>query len=204
MPAIRWTASREVPVTISSSTTGAHSRDSTGRTWRNQPVAPAMVNSAPSTLTEAAVTMPANTRVKPKAKTIGQAVGAGTSILSGAFIVSPLNSDHVNHQEDHDPNRIDEMPIQRENLQPFGVLSPEQPRKIEEHDGRKGEKSHRDVKSMQANQRVIRCTEQIRVYREAITEDQMNPFASGPKEEDSPEQNSKRPVTRKCGHVSGD
>src|SRR6266478_5846008 len=117
MAAIRSTPSRDVSMAISSLTKGAHSRDSTGRTSRNQPTAPATTNIAPRMLTETAVTNPANTSVIPNASTIGHAVAAGTSILSGMFIAPPLDSDHVNHQEDHHPDRIHEVPIQRENLQ---------------------------------------------------------------------------------------
>src|ERR1700675_3398358 len=107
-------------------------------------------------LTASAVTNPANTSVNPNASTIGHAVAAGTSILSGMFIAPPLNSDHVNHQEDHHPDRIHEVPIQRENLQPFGVFAPESRSKIEERDRNQSEKSHGYVKRMQSNQRVIR------------------------------------------------
>ena len=60
------------------------------------------------------------------------------------------------------------------------MVPPEHSHKIKERNGRQGEKSHRDVKSMQAEQRIIRRTEQIRVYREAVMEDQVNPFAGGP------------------------
>src|SRR5260370_1121684 len=127
---------------ISSLTKGAHSWDSTGRTSRNQPAAPARANTAPKILTEAAVTNPANTSVNPNASTIGHAVAAGTSIFSGMFIAPPLNSDHVNHHEHNHPDRIHEVPIQRKNLQPLGVLAPESRCEIEQRDGTQGKKSH--------------------------------------------------------------
>jgi hypothetical protein len=41
---------------------------------------PATVKIAPRMLTDALVTNPAKTNVKPKARTIGHAVGAGSSI----------------------------------------------------------------------------------------------------------------------------
>ena len=57
------------------------------------------------------MTNPANTRAKPKASTIGQAVEAGTSIFSGIFMTPPLNSDHVDHRENHYPHDVHEVPI---------------------------------------------------------------------------------------------
>ena len=41
---------------------------------------PATLRTRPSTLTEALVRSPANINVQPKARTIGHAVGAGSSI----------------------------------------------------------------------------------------------------------------------------
>src|SRR5208283_1409785 len=107
------TASRDVSTTTASSATGTHSCASTGRTWRNQPAAPATANTAPRMLTGAAVTIPAHTSINPNATTMGHAVGAGTSILLGMFITSPLLSNDINDQEDYDPDRIDEVPIHR-------------------------------------------------------------------------------------------
>src|ERR1700756_3261841 len=98
-------------MTTSSRTTGSHSWASTGRTSRNQPTAPAIANIAPRMLTGVAVTIPAHTRVNPNASTIGQAVGAGTSICFWMFIPPPLNSDYVHDGENHDPYRIHEVPI---------------------------------------------------------------------------------------------
>jgi hypothetical protein len=43
-------------------------------------------------LTDALVTNPAKTNVKPKARTIGQAVGAGSSIVRGARAVATDSS----------------------------------------------------------------------------------------------------------------
>src|SRR5215468_392395 len=68
---------------ISSATTGTVCSCSWGKTSRNQPIDPARESTAPSKLTEKLVTRPANNKVDPKARTKGQAVGAGTSISRG-------------------------------------------------------------------------------------------------------------------------
>src|SRR5260370_8206259 len=52
-----------------------------GNTSRNHPTQPASVKIAPRMLTEALVTNPAKTNVRPKARVIGHAVGAGSSIV---------------------------------------------------------------------------------------------------------------------------
>src|SRR6266478_4674971 len=115
--AIRPTLGRVVRIGDASSATGTHSWDSAGRTSRNQPTAPATARAAPSTLTEAAVTSPAKTSAKPKARTTGHAVEAGTSILS--------NSDHIDYRKNHNPDGIHKVPVHRQNLHAPGMLFPD-------------------------------------------------------------------------------
>src|SRR5208283_4776693 len=104
-----------------------------GKTSRNQPMQPARESTAPRRLTDRLVTRPANIKVKPKAKTKGHAVGAGTSISRGArglslicsvvrnvVMVLPQRSSsasqHVNNGENNHPNSIDEVPVHREHF----------------------------------------------------------------------------------------
>src|ERR1700739_4228616 len=91
---------------------------SCGNTSRNHPMTPLIARIAPRRLTDGLVTIPAKTRVRPKARMIGQAVVSGISILSvrlsarGSVSVLILFSiqlfhsaaDDVDHGEDHDPN----------------------------------------------------------------------------------------------------
>src|SRR3989442_11273591 len=109
----------------SSAATVTHSWDSTGRTSRNQPTAPATANTPPRMLNEAAVTIPAKTRVSPNASTMGHAVGAGTSILFGVSIAPPLDSDHIHNREHDDPDCIHEAPVHGQNFEPLRVLAPQ-------------------------------------------------------------------------------
>src|SRR5580698_2790893 len=100
---------------------------SCGRTSRNHPTHPTMTNIVPSRLTEALVTRPANNNVTPKARTIGQAVGAGsvTDCAWGAsagiparaiLIFLPLASDDVDDGEHNYPDHVDKVPVQRKDV----------------------------------------------------------------------------------------
>jgi hypothetical protein len=52
-----------------------------GKTSQNHPTQPVTVKNAPRMLTNALVTNPAKTNVRPKARIMGHAVGAGSSIV---------------------------------------------------------------------------------------------------------------------------
>src|SRR5215470_16823965 len=120
---------------MSSGTTGTLCSCSCGNTSRNQPMHPARESTAPNKLTEALVTRPANNKVHPKARTKGQAVGAGTSISRGVWRLSlnssvisnvaislPSASQNVNDSENNDPDRVHKMPVQGKHFHTTGVL----------------------------------------------------------------------------------
>src|SRR5262249_34626240 len=79
------------------------------------------VTTTPTIVTIKWVTNPAKMSVKPNARTIGQAVGAGTRIECCRCSVICLPSDHVNHRKHDHPNCVDEVPIPREKLEPAGL-----------------------------------------------------------------------------------
>src|SRR5690349_5001051 len=88
------------------------------------------MSTAPRMLIEALVTSPAKSSVVPNASTIGHAVGAGISrviarlprvFASAVFIRGASTSDYVDHREDDDPDRVDEVPIERQRVEPFRV-----------------------------------------------------------------------------------
>ena len=82
------------------------------------------------------MTNPAKTSVRPKARMIGHAVGAGSSIVRGVcaapagasnvsnaiFQSFPLSSNHVDDRKNDNPNRIHEMPVERQNVDTFSVF----------------------------------------------------------------------------------
>src|SRR5271163_1595208 len=132
-----------------------------GRTSRNQPTAPAMATTAPSMLSDSAVTNPANTSVIPKARASGHAVGAGISILSGICIAPLLNSDNVNNSENDYPNCVHEVPVHCQDLHPLRVFGPKLCREVKNCHGEKSEQSYCYVKRVETDQRIISGAEQI-------------------------------------------
>src|SRR6267143_685735 len=97
---------------------------------------------------DAPVRRPANIKVKPKARTRGHAVDAGTSISTGtpglcsAFftdtsvaIFSSSAAQNVNNSENDNPHGIHEMPVQGEHVDPSRLLRSDAPCQSEEqHD----------------------------------------------------------------------
>src|SRR5438309_1220548 len=103
---------------------GMDSCFSWGNTSRNQPTQPASVKIAPRMLTEVLVTNPAKTNVRPKARMIGHAVGAGSSIVfcialsvsggsssvsEGIFQYLSSSSNHVHDRENDNPHHVSEV-----------------------------------------------------------------------------------------------
>src|SRR5260370_2193959 len=108
-----------------------------GRTSRNQPAQPASVKIARRMLTEALVTNTAKTNVRPKARVIGHAVGAGSSIVpcialsvfsdgSGVseaiFQYLSSSSNHVHDRENDNPYHVDEVPGERQDVDALSVF----------------------------------------------------------------------------------
>src|SRR5882762_343417 len=162
----RSTTLRSVMRRISSGATATDSSCSCGKTARNHPTQPASANADPRTLTDMLVTSPANTRVAPKAKMKGQAVGAGTSIVRGArepsfncsvvdivamFASAPEN---VNYGKNHNPYGVDEMPVHREHFDVTRLLHSHTATKSEHRNGQEHDKTCGDVKRVQPDKRV--------------------------------------------------
>src|SRR5580698_5741830 len=118
-----------------------------------------MASTTRSMLTEDALTIHAAISVNPKASTRGQDVGAGISMFSGVSMASPLDSNQVDNRENDHPNRVDEVPVHRQDLHPLGVLAPELRGETEDRYRSEGQQSDGHVKRMQADQRVIRGAE---------------------------------------------
>src|SRR5262245_40361940 len=150
---------------MSSATTGTVSSCSCGKTSRNQPMHPARASTAPSKLTETLVTRPANNKVHPKARAKGQAVGAGTSISPGVWLLSlnssvisnvgislPSASENVNHSENDDPNYIHEMPVHGKHIYATGVFRADPAGNGKNRHDQQHDQPHSDVERMQANE----------------------------------------------------
>jgi hypothetical protein len=120
---------------------------------------PLIARIAPSRLTDGLVTKPAKTKVKPKARMIGHAVGAGISIIfvrlsvranvSLFTLFSISASNQVNDGEDHNPNRVHEVPIKRQDVDALGMFLLYRTQDGESHYGGQRKEANNYVKAVQ-------------------------------------------------------
>src|SRR5712692_10231875 len=193
---------------MSSLTIGTASSCSCGKTSRNHRTQPANARAAPRTLTDVLVTSPANSSMTPNAKIKGHAVGAGTSISRGArgllfncsvvnsVAIRSLASQHVNHSENHNPHRVDEMPVHREHFDVTGLLHSHTATKSEHRNGHEHCKTCGDVKRVQPDQRVICCPEQVGRDSQPVFGDQSVPFLCCAIEEQATKRDSEQPESK--------
>src|SRR3954466_6908783 len=156
------------------------------------------------------VTSPANRRATPKAKMKGHAVGAGTSMVRGArhvsFNCSVVDSvamstsaaENVNYGKNHNPYGVDEMPVHREHFDVTGLLHSHAAPQSEHRDRHEHDETCGDMKSVQPDQRVICCPEQVGRDRQPVFVDQSVPFLRGAIEEQSTERNGEQPQSEEC------
>lgn len=153
------TAGRLVATGTGCSNTGTDSCCSRGRTSRNQPMHPLTAKIAPKMLTAAVVTIPANTNATPRAKTIGHAVGDGSSTVFGPsscvfigtstfVVIYHSTPDDVNHREHHHPHRVYKMPIERQYIEAIGMLVPHVSPKQKSQNGREKNQTYCHVEGM--------------------------------------------------------
>src|SRR5271156_2475106 len=112
-----------------------------GHTWRNHPTQPATISTAPRMLIPTLVTRPAKANVRPRASTIGNAVGAGRCTTSSDMPLCPCWSsiaslflsaaNDVDNSKNHHPDPIDKVPVEREDLKLSRVLFLDLPRERE-------------------------------------------------------------------------
>src|ERR1700689_2036436 len=89
----------------------------------------------------------------------------------------PSATDHIDHREHNDPDHINEMPIQRKDVQPLAMLRFHFAQKSENHGESNSEQAYGDVKCMESHERVIRCAKEIRADVETSFVNQVMPFA---------------------------
>src|SRR6516225_8151884 len=188
-------------VSTTSGSTGTISCRSSGNTSRNHPTLPAKLSTTPTRLTKTLVSRPAKSSVRPKANTIGHAVGAGNSTKLGSFAVSVCissamffsSSDHVHHGENDDPNHVYKMPVQREDIHLPGVLLEYLAGDRQKHHQRQPHQTHGDMKSVQPDQRVIGGAKKIRRNRQSLLINQAVPLAGRAKQENRAQRQCDKP-----------
>src|SRR5258707_13897423 len=194
---------RSVLTRTSSGTTVRTTSCARGRTSRNQPTPPAIASTTPRTLTEAAVSRPAKTSVTPAARTMGQAVGAGSSIsravrsdggaTCGVAMAVSSAPDDVDDGEHDDPDDVDEVPVEGKHADAPGVLPADVSGDGEQRHDRHQSQADDHVQPVQADQRVVRGPEQVGGDGEAVLVDQPVPFLRGAEQERSAERDREQP-----------
>src|ERR1017187_237073 len=186
---------------------GTDSWASWGKTWRNHPMAPAMLSASPRMAMARFVTMPARMSETPSASTRGHAVGRGSWIAAGSVfgcwsciaVLWLLSAEEVNNGEDDDPDGVDKMPVERKHLDPAGVFGGEAAGEREDEGQRKHDEADDDVAGVQADERVEGGAEEISADGEAVAVDELVPLMRGAAEEDASEQYRRRQPERSCG-----
>src|SRR5580704_4000682 len=95
-----------------------------------------------------------------------------------------LTTDDVNDGEDNDPDSIDKVPVQRQDLNAFGVFFAYVAGDGENEHQQQGAQTDNHVRSMQADQRVERSAEEIGADGQPILVDQLVPLHACSDEED--------------------
>ena len=152
------------------------------------------------------VTRPANSNAVPSARSNGHAVGAGTSISRAArglsfrcpvvdgVAISSSASQNVNYRElttTHTASTKCQY-IESTAMRPGSARS-NASGKSEYRDQRKHNQAHGDVKGMQADERVIGCSKQVRRDCESVFIDQPVPFHGRAVEEQAAQGNGQQP-----------
>src|SRR6516162_7831868 len=192
---MRATSTGTPRVSTTSGSTGTISCRSRGNTSRNHPTLPARLSTTPTRLSETLVSSPANSSVRPKANTIGHTVGAGSSTELGSFAVSARissamsrsSSNQVHHGENHDPNHVDKMPVQREHVHGRGVLLVYLARDGQKHHQRQPRQTRGHMKIVQRHNGVIGGTEKVRRNCQPVLVNQAMPLAGRANQENGAE-----------------
>src|ERR1700751_409123 len=90
-----------------------------------------------------------------------------------------LTADDVDDGKDHHPHDIDEVPVQSQDLNAFGVLLLYMPGDCEEEHSQQCDQPDDDMGSMQPDQRIERGPEEICSDRESVLVNQLVPLKAG-------------------------
>src|SRR5271168_5322041 len=104
-----------------------------------------------------------------------------------------LTTDDVDDGEDYDPDGVDKVPVQSQNLNALGMLFFHMPGNGKhEHDQQRSQ-AEDDVRGMQPHERIKRSTEEVRADRQSVVINQLVPLNAGPDKEDGAENPGQRP-----------
>src|SRR5262245_6709686 len=90
-----------------------------------------------------------------------------SSPRSFVVFLNKSTSDHVNHGEDRDPDRIDKMPIPRDQFQTLSMLRPHMSEQEQNQRQREEGQADDHVTGVEADQRIKGRAEEIGADRQA-------------------------------------
>src|SRR5215469_8013931 len=97
----------------------------------------------------------------------------------------------------HNPDGIDEMPVVRQDLETFLLFTADFTQQEKRQNGKDQNQSHGDVGSVQTDERIVRCTEQIRADGQPLVINQPVPLDSCFYQEDRSQHKCDRPPQTK-------
>src|SRR5262245_28900514 len=114
----------------------------------------------------------------------------GSDLSSPRSFVTFLNkstSDHVNHREHRNPDRVDKMPIPRDQFQALSMLRPHASEQEQNQRQRKEGQADDHVTGVEADQRIKGRAEEIGADRQARPGDQMAPLHGSKRQKEGAE-----------------
>src|SRR5262249_1963252 len=102
-------------------------------------------------------------------------------------------AENVNNSKNNDPHGINKMPVHGQHVDAGRLLGPNatcQPEK--QHDAQQ-DQSDTHVRSVQANQRVVRCSKKIRGNGQPVFVDQPVPFLTSAVQKETAENDGEQP-----------
>jgi hypothetical protein len=113
----------------------------------------------------------------------------------------PLSTQNVHNQKHNDPHPIDEVPVNRQHIQPLRVCLLHMPGHRQRQRDRQHDESDHHVGRVQADQRVKRRTKEIRPNRQSKIMDQVIPLPRCHRQEDHAQQDRPRQTQRATANV---
>ena len=93
------------------------------------------------------------------------------------------------------------MPVKGQNIDTLGMLLLYVPGQREQQYGCDGEEANRHVEGMQADERIVGCSEKVGLDRETFVVDQVMPLTSCASEKNCSESEGQKPPEREGGNL---
>src|SRR5271154_3189060 len=102
-------------------------------------------------------------------------------------------SNDVNDCEHDDPNRVHEVPVERQHMRALGVFLFDETAHREGHDNQHRQQTSNDVGRVQTDERIERRAKEVRLNRESFVVNQVLPLTTRSEEEIGSKRNGRQP-----------